>query len=251
MDCATARLLLECSGRHAAELDAAEAEALERHLAGCADCAARAGAERHCDEALGRAMRQVEVPPGLRRQLLDRLEKDRAQWRRHRWVQLARLTAAAAALVLLAWGAWYWLANSSAPLQPEYVWQQANRTPIGKAEVEQTFRRLDAPAAAPDLNYAWLTFRGLGEVPGYPGRVVPVLLFHRQVQEAAVYVLDTRRFGLPPQAGEYESQSGQRLQLSILGQDGNPYRDGERFAYLVLHNGGDLDWLRPAEPPAT
>jgi hypothetical protein len=250
MDCKTARLLLECGRAHAAELDPTEADALERHLAGCADCEALARAERRCDDALGRAMRQVEVPSDLRPQILGRLERDRAQWHRQRVGRILRLTAAAAALVLLCWGGWRVWVGKPLQVQPERIWEQANITPTGRAEVEEEFRRLDVAMAAPDLNYAWLVFRGLGEVPGYRGRVVPVLVFQRQAQEATIYVLDTQRFTLPAGA-ERESPTGLRFQLRILGQDGNPYRDGDRFAYLVLHNGDDLDWLKPAEPPAT
>jgi hypothetical protein len=106
---------------------------------------------------------------------------------------------------------------------------------------------MSAAITAPDFNYAWLIFLGLGEIPGYPGRMVPVLVFHHQAQEASVFILDTQRYSVPA----YESLTGLRYQLHILGADGNPYQDCERFAYLVLHNSDDLAWLRPAEPPAT
>jgi putative zinc finger protein len=250
MDCTTARLLLECARPNAAELDAAEADALERHLAGCPACDRLARDRRRTDDALGRAMRQVQVPAGLREQVLHRLDRERAAWHRRRIGRALRWVAAAAAVVLLSWGGWLWLAARPPRLDPEYSWKQANDAQPNKAEVEEAFRRLDVPMAAPDLNFVLLIAYGLGEVPGYPGRVVPQLVFHRQAQDAVVYVIDTQRFGLPPQAGEYESPTGLRYRLHVLGQDANPYQDGERFAFLVLHNGDDLNWLRPAEPPA-
>jgi hypothetical protein len=251
MDCTTVRLLLECSRPGGAELDAAEADALERHLAGCPACDRLARDQRRTDDTLARAMRQVEVPAGLRDQLLHRLDKERAEWHRRQFGRAVRWLAAAAAVVLLAWGGWQWLAARPPRLDPEYVWYQANAQHPNKAEVEAAFRRLDVPMATPDLNFVLLIAYGLGEVPGYPGRVVPQLVFHHQAQDAVVYVIDTQRFGLPPQAGEYESHTGLRYRLHVLGQDANPYQNGERFAFLVLHNGDDLNWLQPAESPPT
>jgi hypothetical protein len=251
MDCTTVRLLLECARPNAAELDAAEADALERHLAGCPACDRLASDQRRTDDTLGRALRQVEVPSGLREQIFHRLDRDRAEWQRRRFGRALSWVAAAAAVLLVIWGGWRWLAARPTRLDPDYTWHQANERQSNKAMVEEAYRRLDVPMASPDLNFVLLIAYGLGEVPGYPGRVVPQLVFHHQAQDAVVYVIDTQRFGLPPQAGEYESPTGFRYRLHVLGQDANPFQDGDRFAFLVLHNGDDLTWLRPPEPPAT
>jgi hypothetical protein len=254
MDCKTARLMLDYARPLAGELDAAEAHALARHLAACPECEAEAEAERRCDDSLGRAMRRIEVPGDLRERVLERLSKDRRDAYHRRLHRVLRWTAAAAAVVLLSWAGLYWLGLPPSQLLPERVWEQATYHPLDKHDLEAHFRRRDLPMEAPNFNLALLIGHGEGEVPGYRGRVVPVLFFHHQAhpgQAAVVYVLDTRRMGLPPKSGEYEAPSGQRFKLQVLGADGNRYQDGDRFAYLVLYDGDDLEWLKPAEPPAT
>src|SRR5438094_788506 len=97
MDCRTARLLLDFARPIPAELEADASRDLEHHLAGCADCDSLARAERRLDEPLGRAMRAVPLPLGLRDRLLARLDAERGAWQR-RW--MFRSLAAAAALAL-------------------------------------------------------------------------------------------------------------------------------------------------------
>src|ERR1700752_2772031 len=85
MDCNTARLLLNFARPQARDLDPEEAGDLENHLDRCSDCHGLARGERRLDERLGQAMRQVEVPAGLREQLLARLEAERGDWYRRRF----------------------------------------------------------------------------------------------------------------------------------------------------------------------
>src|SRR5262249_14246403 len=94
MDCKTARLLLDFARPQARELEPDEAGALETHLDRCADCHDLARGERRLDEHLGKVMRQVEVPAGLRDQLLVRLESNRGDWYRRRFAHTMRLAAA-------------------------------------------------------------------------------------------------------------------------------------------------------------
>src|SRR5262249_35675260 len=117
MDCRTARVLLDFARPRPAELDAADAAALEDHLFQCDACAALAGAERRLDEHLGRAMRQVEVPPGWKKMLLERPDAARAGGFRSRLKRGARPLAAAAALLLPVGGVWPW--NVFPPPRPE------------------------------------------------------------------------------------------------------------------------------------
>jgi hypothetical protein len=245
MDCKTALLLIEMGRPHGTELVGAEADSLERHLAGCSECFSLARYERAWNDRLGRAMRSVEAPPALKEKILDRLHKDWVEWCRSQVGRGLRWAAAAAAVLALVLGSWHWLGGRPSVVQPEHAWNQANAYVPGKAEIEQEFRRLDAPMVAPDLNYALLVARSLGEIPGYRGRLVPLLVFQQHAQLALVYVLDTRRFALPPDASGYESPTGLRFQLLILGQDGNPYQSGERFGFMVFHNSDDLTWLKP------
>ena len=62
MDCKTARLRLEYARPASAEMDATEAGALDEHLSTCETCDQLARAEHRADEAVGKAMRRVDVP---------------------------------------------------------------------------------------------------------------------------------------------------------------------------------------------
>jgi hypothetical protein len=199
-------------------------------------------------------MRRIEVPSHLRQHLLTRLAQDRSDAYRLRLKRGLRWTAAAAAAVLLGWAGLYWLGTPASLLRPEHIEREAINNPPDRHTLEAYFRSRNLPMAAPNFDFNFLITYGEGQVPGYPGRVVPVLFFHRKAhpsQAAVVYVLDTRRLGLPPLSGDFESTSGQRYKLQVLGQDGNRYQDGDRFAYLVLYDGDDVEWLKPPEPSAT
>jgi anti-sigma-K factor RskA len=78
-------------------LDPDEAEAFERHLAGCDACRAEVAELRGLPELLDRAAPEVEVPPGLRERTFAAVERSAAGGRRR---PLLRLAAVAAALVV-------------------------------------------------------------------------------------------------------------------------------------------------------
>ncbi len=242
MDCRTARLLLDFARRGPVEIDAAETTELEQHLAQCPECDRFDRAERRFDDSLGRAMRRVEVPPGLREQVLARLEAERGDWYRRRFGQVLRLAAAAAVVLVALWGSWRWLAGGRPAIDPVRVWEDASFRRPGRAEIEESFRRLDAPVVAPDLNYACLIAHGLTELPGYPGRVVPHLVFQHDGQNAVVFIIDTQRYTLPEQ---FEPPSGSPYQIERL----EPA--DERFACLVFFTGENFAWLKNPAPPAT
>src|SRR5262249_34683822 len=114
MDCRTARLLLDFRRPRGGELPAEDAADLERHLSGCADCDAAWRAERRLDDHVGRAVRDVPLPPGLRERLLGRLEEERSAVLRRRVAWAARGVAVAAA-VLVGVFAWWHLVGSRPP----------------------------------------------------------------------------------------------------------------------------------------
>ena len=251
MDCRTARLLLDFSHPQAHELEAEEAGALEHHLDHCPDCHGLARAERRLDEQLGKAMRQVEVPSGLRERLLTRLEIDRNDWYRHRFGHGLRIAAAAAAVLLLGWTAWHFSPGFASPVSAERVHQDfldevtaADR----KQRAEETLKQLGLDGPLTDLlNYDLLsTPPSLGVLPGYGKQRVPQLVFDQggpPHRHAVVYVIDPQqRIALPENnalllSGPYKLET-----LS---------RPGERYGYLVLHNGENLDWLTAPQQPAT
>src|SRR5262249_8220030 len=150
------------------------------------------------DEHLGRAMRAVPVPAGLRQRLLTGLAAARPAWHR-RW--LVRGVAAAAAVLLLA-GAGDWVLSRS----PSAVDAHESRRPgehqggtkeeVTKGSEEHFGAEVVLPA---DLNYALLDSYGLKV---FQGRQVPHLLLFAPAdgrQEAAlaqVYVLSAGQFDL-------------------------------------------------------
>jgi hypothetical protein len=200
MDCKTARLLLEFARPGSPELDAGEAEALRQHLGDCSDCGALAAAENRADEQLGRAMRAVSVPAGLRQRLLTRVAAARPAWHR-RW--LVRGVAAAAAVVLLG-GFGYWLLSGSpAAVSPAEIRRLADHQGSTKEDITKGFEEhFGVEVVLPDhLNYTLLDSYGLQVIQG---RQVPyVLLFapggKRDDPPAAlaqVYILSSGQFDL-------------------------------------------------------
>ena len=83
MECQDVQQLLAFVNRKCEGLADAERDAIREHLDRCPDCSARAQAERRSDEALGRLMRDVPVPPGLQQQVSQRLTAQRrgARWK--------------------------------------------------------------------------------------------------------------------------------------------------------------------------
>src|SRR5262245_49873352 len=86
MDCTSARLLLQYGTAQGWELAVPEREDLDAHLAGCPLCRALAEDEARLDAHLGRAVRDVPVPPGLRERLLAAVAPPPAKPRR-RWAR--------------------------------------------------------------------------------------------------------------------------------------------------------------------
>jgi hypothetical protein len=246
MDCKTARLLLDFARPQTRELEAEEAGALEYHLDHCPDCHSQAHHERLFDERVGKVMRQVEAPVGLRDQLLARLESERGDWYRQRFARMSRWTAAAAAVLLLAWAGWHWMSDRlSQPIDPQLIAAAINNDTVEdpRLRAEETLKRLGVRTPlSPHLDYNFLACPPvLTELPGYPGRQVPMLLFARQGRVARVYLL-------PEKAIADDAAvvlGGATYRAELLHSEGEPYR------FLVIHDGDNLDWLRPPEPSAT
>jgi hypothetical protein len=249
MDCMTARMLLDFARPQAGDLEPADAAALEQHLAGCSTCQAHAAAVRQFDHQVGAALRSVDPPADLKERLLQRLEADR----RRRWRPIRRWSAAAAAAAVLLGSLWYFLDFRSVvdPAQVCQNWLEGRPTRLA---VEASFRRLGAPIAAhdlPDFNYDLLTAYGLAELPGSGGQSVPQLVFQDLSApggtrlHAIVWAIDTRRFNIAGLDGPFESPTGSSYRMEVV------HQPGDRFAYLVLHNGLNRDWLKPRETTAT
>lgn len=245
MDCKTARLLLDFARPKASELEAEEAAALENHLDHCPDCHRQARGQRQLDACLGKAMRQVEVPAGLRDQLLARLESEHGDWYRQRFAHGARLIAAVAAGLLLIWGLWYWVQDRMpSPVDPGQVAESVSFDAIKdpRTRTEEALKRLgvDTPLS-PYLDYHFLAGPpAWAELPGYPGRKVPMLVFARNGQVARVYLIREKAV-LP---GTPDLINNNTFKAELLRSNGEPYR------FLVIYDSVNLDWLRPPTPSA-
>lgn len=243
MDCKTARLLLDFARPQARELEAEEAAALQRHLDHCSDCYSQAYNERQLDDRLGKAMRQVEIPTGLREQLLARLESARGDLNRQRFAHAARLCVAAAALLLLGWSGWYWVREHFiSPIDTQRVADAASNdaTEDPRARTERALKELGIHTPlSPYLDYGLLVCPpAMAELPGYPGRHVPMLVFARNGRVARVYLI--REKAIPKDMPE--KTGGSSFKAELLPSEGEPYR------FLVIHDGDNVHWLRPPEP---
>jgi hypothetical protein len=246
MDCKTARLLLDFARPQTRELEPEEAGALESHLDRCADCHGLARLERGLDERLSKAMRQVEVPADLRDRLRARLEADRGDWYRRRFAHTMRLAAAAAAFLLLAWGAGRWVLHFTKPrIDPQQIAAAVNddamQDPRTRIEAELKRMGVDTPLSA-QLNYNLVNApASLAELPGFPNQHVAMLVFSQSGRFATVYLVATDQLqeGVPLTVG------GATFKVEVLPSPGGAY------TFLVVHDGDNLDWLRPPEPPAT
>jgi hypothetical protein len=232
MDCKAARLLLEFARPRPAELEPGDGEALAEHLADCPDCAAAAGSEQRIDEHLGRALRDVPVPEGLRGRLLERLHGEAVRRGRRRWLRGASLAAAAAAILAAVWLAW----GRKEPLtrvSPEEAWHEVTAQAGNRPDrIEEWF--LDTyqiKTVAPlDLNYNLLISYDLAH---FQGRQVPRLLFIRDGERATVYLLSDSQFDL------HELLHAQPMgyNVRVLTNPVNPH-----FAYVMVYTGQEEDF---------
>jgi hypothetical protein len=201
MDCRTARLLLPYAARPA-ELGPEDTAELNAHLASCPQCAAQARAERSFDAAVGQAMTAVAVPLDLKAQIDARLARARGpRWRR----SLAQLSAAAAALLLVA--SLIWLGTYKTPVQAEYIavnWDNYVSDLRDPDRVKDYFRQQGMVVEIPD-DFDWdaLYWR---DVTDFKGHQVARLDFQRGEAKAHIFVLPKSHFRIEKGAPtKYES----------------------------------------------
>src|SRR5262249_4106860 len=134
MDCKTAQLLMSCQGARGSELDAAEAHALEQHLAFCPVCDALLRAERQFDERLRTAILDVPTPSGLQERLLDHLAGARQDWYWKWAARSLRAVAAAAALFTIVYIGHLWWQPRLPSLDAEYACSELQQRRISPPE---------------------------------------------------------------------------------------------------------------------
>jgi hypothetical protein len=235
MDCSTARLFLAFSRPKASELEACEAEALNDHLADCAECGSLARAEYQAERLVGLAMRQVPVPLDLRQRLQRRLQTERRTWYKRLPQRHPRVAAAVAAVLLLAVG----LAVYAAIRPPHsldlaaiaYKWNA--RIPASPEEVQKSFAEDGFKVIVPpDFNYQYLASYDLQE---FAGRRVPHLLFIHGQNHASVYILSASQFDVRAAVDQPREGSGRfTVELRLGPVNSN-------VAYLIQYTGGSLE----------
>src|SRR5262245_39290355 len=187
MDCDTARLFLQFTHPRGDDLDGPEAEELHAHLEQCTACNAQAMTARRLDQHLGRAMNAVPVPPGLKSRIVERLAEERGVFRR-RWIRRIASVAAAACVLLAAWGVY---AVVSAPKQQtvsadDFLGDAAYGR-YNPDRANDVLRRLGARPGAPTfVEYAYLIGEpALATLPGHPDKKVPQFVFARNLPRGA------------------------------------------------------------------
>jgi hypothetical protein len=247
MDCKTARLLLDFARPRPAELAGDDAAALEGHLHACPDCDALARGERQFDDHLGRAVRAVPVPEGLRDRLLTRLATEQRNRSRRRLVPVAAL---AATLLLGVVGYFIWPRHQLPTPNPEQIALDVSEQHFQGQNAEQVrawfLNRRGVDAEAPSdipgegkLDYSLLTYY---DVAPCQGQQVPMLLFVKGTMQARIYILPNRQFNLADDQDDKDSE------LKVL------YRPlpGRRFVYVIVLSGIKTltPFLSSQSPPA-
>jgi hypothetical protein len=248
MDCKTAHMLLDLVRPGAAELDAAEADALRDHLDACPACAALAACERQLDEYLGQAVRDVPVPDLPKSRLLAHLGRERAVLLRRRALRVAAV-AAGIALAVAFW--WYWQYSRRPVLDVDQIVRMVDRKAFnGPEAVEEWFREQGVHMLAPtqfgdaQLNYNLLDSYDLVE---FRGVRVPHLLFLNPGSggaSARIYVLSDRSFKVDEQAPR-DPAVGSTHRVQVFRSADHP-----DVIYLVIYTGESLKPFYTAPRPA-
>lgn len=241
MDCKTARLLLLFARPLASELEEADADALAAHVADCPECRHHAADEREADDVLGRAVRDVTPPPGLRERLLGQLTVERRTWyRRHVFVPIA-----AAATFLLAVGlSWVWLGGRRTTIDAEWLCAEAG-SQVGASpdQVERWFAEQGVKTRVPrEFNYGLLASYHLETFEKHDR--IPCLVFARDRAMAKVYVLSSQQFDLKAAFEQRAASGGFAVEV-------RPHPERTDIAYLIISTGGPLEWFLTERPPAT
>jgi hypothetical protein len=249
MDCRTAQQLLTFDRPHAPELTPEDRAALGRHLAVCPKCRAVEQAERALDDTLGKAMRAVEVPDGLERNLHATLDREHEDERRHWWRRAGRNALAVAASLLLVIGgayAWQWWAKPVPDvfrLHDITVLAFVNPPSDDRLrEIEDDFRSKGVATQLPrNVNYAYFNDCRLAD---FEGRQVPMLTFLRvegaRMEYAQVFVLSARQFNLKDIQNDPVGPGGYPRRVTIRHESIDYYdvfvHTGENIDWLLLHN---------------
>jgi hypothetical protein len=233
MDCRTARLLLDFARPRCPELPADEAEALDAHLSGCAECDALSHADRVVDVRLSQVMSAVDIPIGLRDRIVARLVSDRGDRQRRRLGWTVRIAAAAAVVLLAVWAGFAWFGSRLRELDIERVHTEgyAKYTSPDRDKVANWFKEDFNLATVAPGGFDYRFFKDYG-LASCQGQRVPSIFFARGDTEAHVFVISSDQFDLNAlnEAQPIDS-GGYRVEV---------VRDDPDHAFVILYKGESL-----------
>jgi hypothetical protein len=240
MDCRDAQFYLRLRRPGSDDLDPDAAAALDRHLAGCAACAAAGRALAGFDAAVGRAMRAVPVPEGLRDQLFAEVATRRGALLRRTAYRYLAVAASVLVTCGLALGV-YSAARPQADVTALVVRGDELGQPQGaERQIAAFLKAQSLPALPESFDPALFIHAGTESVQG---RDVPVLVFRARTGEglAKVYAFRGTAFKLDAIRDE---------QASLF--SAKPYPNPSAgMTYVVVFTGMDLTpFLRGDGPRA-
>jgi hypothetical protein len=243
MTCAEARPWLSLRQPLPLEAGAGLTAQLAEHVHSCPACSAFTSRAAAFDAAVGKSMRDVQVPCGLKSRMLIRIENARRAQSRQR---LFRVAAPLAACLLVG------------VLYGHFQSQQRANTPVQLVEVQRwletdletsqrtRFDRWEAERQLPgefrdrwNLSYYFHSYQAK-----YQGRWVTVLEYRRGASHALVVLL-------PP--GQVEFQQVKHFQHPRYGNDPRVLGDtekGEYLALVIIRSGQYDDFRKPAHLPS-
>ncbi|QDU21513.1 DUF3379 family protein [Urbifossiella limnaea] len=228
MDCRDAHYFLRLRRPGSDDLDPDAMASLDRHLACCPACAAAGRALAGFDAAVGRAMRAVPVPDGLRDQLFTEASVRRGAALRRRTFRL--LAAAASVLVTcgLALGV-YSAARPQADVAGMLAQGDELAMPQGAEKQISAFLKSQRLPEPPPLDPSLFIHAGTESVQG---RDVPVLVFRERNGPgvAKVYAFRATSFKLDALREEQASHCSTKLYA----------HPAAGVTYVVVYTGMDL-----------
>jgi hypothetical protein len=238
MDCKSARLLLDYYRPNSTDLASEDVSALEQHLTCCPECAALTRGQHQADSLIGRAMRHVEVPDRLRERLLTRVQTERRDLTHRKLGWVVRGVVAAAAVLLIAIGAWFaiWRNNQPPVLNlPPVVQPDINKFSNPTPEIVAAWYQdqLHGPfTAPPNFDYSFLRYYGFVEIQG---KRVPELIFAQGTMRARVLVVNREQFKL--------DNINKSLPEDLSGAGIEVWGETSSFTDIVIYSGNDRNEL--------
>jgi hypothetical protein len=245
MTCAEARPWLSLRQPLPLEAGAGLLAHVAEHVQNCPACAAWTSRVAAFDTAVGKTMREVPVPCGLKARLLHQAENERRARSRQRLFRVAMPLAACLLLAILGWSFRdVWQQNRPVDLvalqHRMELWERQpvdQRIPLTPGEARQHLpKEIKERWNLNNLRSAYQT--------SYQGKTVAVLEFQSGSARAMVVLLPPEQVD-PAQMQQYFPD---RYGTSprILGDPGK----GEYVALVVIRSGQYKDFLKPTHLPS-